>query len=251
MESTYGDRLHRPFSQSVAEFYDAIALARAAGGNVIIPTFALDRAQELLYFLRQGTEDGRLPTTMPVFVDSPMAVAATEIFEHHAESYNGHLAGFFKRGEDPFNFSGLKMIRERADSMAINGVTGGAVIMAGSGMCTGGRVMHHLRHNLWKENATVIFVGYAAAGTLARQIIDGTRSVTIFGEEVPVRARIHTINGFSAHADQNELMDWHRSISGKQATFLVHGERPAMNELATHLQGSRIEMPTLHQVFEL
>jgi metallo-beta-lactamase family protein len=251
MESTYGDRLHRPFSESVAEFYDAIALARAAGGNVIIPTFALDRAQELLYFLRQGTEDGRLPTTMPVFVDSPMAVAATEIFEHHVESYNGHLAGFFKRGEDPFNFSGLKMIRERADSMAINGVTGGAVIMAGSGMCTGGRVMHHLRHNLWKENATVIFVGYAAAGTLARQIIDGTRSVTIFGEEVPVRARIHTINGFSAHADQNELMVWHRSISGKQATFLVHGERPAMKALAAHLPGSRIEMPTLHQVFEL
>ena len=251
MEATYGDRLHRPFPESVAEFYEAIAAAIAAGGNVIIPTFALDRAQELLYFLRQGTQDSRIPSSIPVFVDSPMAVSATEIFKHHPESYNAHLAEFFQRGEDPFHPAGLKMVRERADSMAINAVMGGAVIMAGSGMCTGGRILHHLRHNLGKENASVIFVGYAAAGTLARQIIDGARSVSIFGEDIPVRARIHTINGFSAHADQNELLAWHGGISRKQATFLVHGELPVMAAFARRLQGSRVEIPALHQTFEL
>jgi metallo-beta-lactamase family protein len=251
MESTYGDRLHRPFSETVAEFYEAIASALTAGGNVIIPTFALDRAQEILYFLRQGTEEGRIPISMPVFLDSPMAVSATEIFQHHPESYNEHLADFFKQGKDPFHVAGLKMVRERADSMAINQVQGGAVIMAGSGMCTGGRVLHHLRHNLWKPNASIIFVGYAAAGTLARQIIDGARAVKLFGDEIPVRAKVHTINGFSAHADQNELLEWHSRIAGKQTTFLVHGEAPVMKELARHLQGLRIEIPSLHQVFEL
>jgi metallo-beta-lactamase family protein len=195
MESTYGDRVHRPFPDTVAEFYDAITSTFARGGNVIIPTFALERAQELLYFLRQGVEDGRLPATMPVFLDSPMAVSATEIFEHHPESYNPRLAELFSQGKDPFGLPGLKLVRERADSMAINQVKGGAVIMAGSGMCTGGRIRHHLRHNLWNENASVIFVGYAALGTPARRIIDGAKNIELFGDQIPVRATKNSSRG--------------------------------------------------------
>ena len=250
MESTYGDRLHRPFSESVAEFYEAVVAAIARGGNVLIPTFALDRAQEILYFLRQGVEEGKLPPAMPIFVDSPMAVSATEIYQHHPEAYNAEAAEFFATGKDPFQTPGLRLVRDRADSVRINELKGGAVIMAGSGMCTGGRILHHLRHNIWRENASVIFVGYAAAGTLARRIIDGARQVNLFGDDIPVRARIHTINGFSAHADQKELVEWQRSVAGKQQTFLVHGEPPAMAELAGRLD-QPVTIPTLHQVFDL
>jgi metallo-beta-lactamase family protein len=135
--------------------------------------------------------------------------------------------------------------------MAINRISGGAIIMAGSGMCTGGRVRHHLRHNLWRKESAVIFVGYAAVGTLARRIIDGAERVNLFGEEIPVRAHIHTINGFSAHADQQEFLAWHNQVQGSRCTFLVHGEEPVMARLAAHLAGSKIEMPRLHETFDL
>jgi metallo-beta-lactamase family protein len=251
MESTYGDRIHKPFPFSVAEFYEAITSTFARGGNVLIPTFALERAQELLYFLRQGVEDGHLPRTMPVFVDSPMAVSATEIFEHHPESYNPLLADLFARGKDPFNVPGLELVRERSESMAINKVSGGAIIMAGSGMCTGGRIRHHLRHNLWNANASVIFVGYAAMGTPARRIIDGVKSIELLGDQIPVRARIYTINGFSAHADQNELVAWNARIAEKDITFLVHGDAPVMTKFAHCLSGSKVQIPDMNQSFEL
>ena len=251
MESTYGDRSHKPFPFTLTEFYDAITSTFARGGNVLIPTFALERAQELLYFLRQGVEDGQLPASMPVFVDSPMAVSATEIFQHHPESYNPHLAEFFVRGEDPFAVPGLRLVRERSESMAINKVKGGAVIMAGSGMCTGGRIRHHLRHNLWNANASIIFVGYAALGTPARNIIDGAKSIELFGDSIPVRASIHTINGFSAHADQQELVAWHARIAGKAITFLVHGDALVMTQFERCLSGSRVEIPDLNQSFDL
>ncbi len=251
MESTYGDRSHKPFPFTVAEFYEAITSTFARGGNVLIPTFALERAQELLYFLRQGVEDGLLSRTIPVFVDSPMAVSATEIFRHHPESYNPRLADFFARGEDPFGVPGLKLVRERSESMAINKVSGGAVIMAGSGMCTGGRIRHHMRHNLWNPKSSIIFVGYAALGTPARDIIDGAKSINLFGDQIPVRAGIHTINGFSAHADQQELVAWHRSIAGKTVTFLVHGDAPVMTQFERCLSGSRVEIPDLNQSYDL
>jgi metallo-beta-lactamase family protein len=251
MESTYGDRSHKPFPFTLAEFYEAITSTFNRGGNVVIPTFALERAQELLYFLRQGVDDGLLPRTMPVFVDSPMAVSATEIFEHHPESYNPVLADFFARGKDPFSVPGLKLVRERSESMAINKVSGGAIIMAGSGMCTGGRIRHHLRHNLWNSDASIIFVGYAAPGTPARYIIDGAKNIELFGDHIPVRARIYTINGFSAHADQQELMAWNARIAEKEITFLVHGDGPVMVELEKHLSSPRVEIPDLNQSFEL
>ncbi|HXE28247.1 MAG TPA: MBL fold metallo-hydrolase [Stellaceae bacterium] len=251
MESTYGDRNHRPYRESVEELYAAITATFARGGNVIIPTFALERAQELLYILRQGVETNRLPPTMPVFVDSPMAISATQIFERYPDCYSPAVAELFRQGKDPFALPALHFTRERAESVAINQVKGGAIIMAGSGMATGGRVVHHLRHNLARPEAGVIFVGYAAPGTLARRVIDGAKHVTMFGEQVQVRASIHTVNGFSAHADQTELIAWRRRMSGIETTFIVHGEEPIMRKLADKLGPGRIEIPALHQSYEL
>jgi metallo-beta-lactamase family protein len=250
MESTYGDRLHKPLDQSLVEFNDAVATTIASGGKVLIPTFALDRAQEILYFLRQGIEDNKLPPELPIFVDSPMAVSATEIYRHHPEAYNANCASLMTKGKDPFQSPGLKLVRDRIDSIKLNDFKGGAVIMAGSGMCTGGRILHHLRHHLGKDNTSVIFVGYAAAGTLARRIIDGARHVNVLGDDIKVRARIHTINGFSAHADQKELVDWQHGIGTKERTFVVHGEPKIMTELAPHLD-QPVTIPALHQSFEL
>jgi metallo-beta-lactamase family protein len=154
-------------------------------------------------------------------------------------------------GRDPFQLPGLRFVHDAAESMTLNQVSGGAVIMAGSGMCTGGRVRHHLRHNLWREESSVIFVGFAARGTLARRIIDGAKTVRLWGDEIPVRAAVHTINGFSAHADQQELLDWHHRIAEVGRTFLVHGEAPAMQALAQRLHTGRVELPRLHEAVTL
>ncbi len=251
METTYGDRLHKPLAPSVEELYAAILDTFARGGNVIIPTFALERAQEVLFYLRAGIDGGRLPRSMQVYLDSPMAISATTIFKHHPECYDAETAKLFQEGHDPMGVPGLHFTRETADSMALNHIRGGAVIMAGSGMCTGGRVRHHLKHNLWRAESSVIFVGYAAVGTLARNIIDGAAQVNLFGEQVPVRARVYTINGFSAHADQAELLAWHQQSGGPERTFLVHGEPATMRHFAARLTNTRVEMPTPHQEFEL
>ena len=248
METTYGDRLHRPLDGSVTELYQAITGTFARGGNVIIPTFALERAQEILFYLRQGVETNRLPASMPVFLDSPMAISATDIFRRHPEACT---ASELKGGKDPFAVPGLHLTRERAESIAINQTRGGAVIMAGNGMATGGRVLHHLKHNLARPESGVIFVGYAAKGTLARQIIDGAKRVQVLGEPITVRAGVCTISGFSAHADQAELLAWHAEIKGVQTTFLVHGEGDTMKAFAGKLPPGRIEIPALHQQFEL
>ena len=250
METTYGDRVHKQLRPSVDELYEAIADSFRRGGNVIVPTFALERAQEILYCLREGIEQGRLSRSMQVFLDSPMAISATEVFERHPECYEAEVAREFRQGRDPFHLPGLHFVRETADSMALNNIKSGAVIMAGSGMCTGGRVRHHLKHNLWRDESSVVFVGFAANGTLARRIVDGAKEVSIFGESLPVRARIHTINGFSAHADQAELLAWHKATRSRR-TFLVHGEEKSMSAIAGKLVETRIEMPKLNQSFEL
>jgi metallo-beta-lactamase family protein len=251
METTYGDRLHKPIPASIDELYTAIGDTFGRGGNVVIPTFALERAQELLYFLREGVQAGRLPRSMQVYLDSPMAISATTIFQRHPECYDAETAQLFRTGCDPFALPGLHFTRETQESMAINRIGGGAVIMAGAGMCTGGRVRHHLKHNLWRPESSVVFVGYAAHGTLARAIIDGAQHVQLFGEEIPVRASIHTINGFSAHADQAELLRWHRQIGAPARTFLVHGEHETMRRFATLLSHTQVDMPALHQEFAL
>jgi metallo-beta-lactamase family protein len=251
METTYGDREHRSLEASVAEFYEAVSDALGQGGNVIVPTFALERAQELLYYLREGVHQKRLPADLQVLLDSPMAISATEIFQHHPECYDAEAAKLFRGGRDPFSLPGLHFVREAAESIALSRIRSGALIMAGSGMCTGGRVRHHLKNNLARSNCGVIFVGYAAEGTLARIIIDGAKSVRLFGEEVPVRARIYTINGFSAHAGQSELLTWHARTGKPDVTFLVHGEEKAMRTFAHCLRHTRVEMPMLHQSYDL
>jgi metallo-beta-lactamase family protein len=188
---------------------------------------------------------------MAVFLDSPLAIAATEVFKRHPGCYSDSIGHLFANGLDPFGLPNLHLTREPAQSIAINRISGGAVIIAGSGMCTGGRVRHHLRHNLWRSEASVFFVGFAANGTLVRRIIDGARSVDILGDDVAVRARIYTINGFSAHADQQELIEWHNRVVGTETTFLVHGEETAMTVLASRLRGGRITLPELHQAFPI
>lgn len=250
IETTYGDRLHRSIEASVAELLGAISRALGRGGNVVIPTFALERAQEILYYLRAGIEDGRIPHPLRIFVDSPMAISATELFRAHREALSVAAAADFAAGRDPLAPPSLEFTRDHAASIRINAISGGAVILAGSGMATGGRVLHHLRRELPRTHSAVVFVGFAAAGTPARQIIDGARYVQLHGESVPVRAEIHTINGFSAHADRDELLSWHARVH-PQRTFLVHGEKTAMAAFAARLPTGIIDQPTLGQEFEL
>lgn len=253
MESTYGDRLHKPLEPSIAELRDAVKDTLARGGNVVIPTFALERAQEILYYLREMIEHGELPKRLAVFLDSPMAISATELFRRHPEATSEHIRNLLEAGTDPFDLPELHVTRDTAESMAINQFQSGAVILAGSGMATGGRVLHHLRHNLWREQSSVVFVGYASIGTLARRIIDGQRNVRIFGEDIHVAARIYTIGGFSAHADQKELLDWYQTSGEPAQTFLVHGEDNGRRALASRLkaQGRRVEQPRLHEHFRI
>ncbi|HEY1546086.1 MAG TPA: MBL fold metallo-hydrolase [Xanthobacteraceae bacterium] len=249
IETTYGDRLHKSMDASIEELYSAIAGTLAYGGNVIIPTFALERAQELLFLLNRGIEETRLKPSMQVFLDSPMAISATEVFARHLENLRPEAGRLFREGRDPLVLPELHLTRERAESVALNNVRG-AVIMAGSGMATGGRVRHHLRHNLSRATCTVIFVGFAAKGTLARQIIDGQNPVHILGDQVAVKAKIHTINGFSAHADQAALLKWH-GHTGATRTFLTHGEEGVMQAFASHLGKTQVVMPALNQGFDL
>ncbi|RLA20614.1 MAG: MBL fold metallo-hydrolase [Gammaproteobacteria bacterium] len=251
METTYGDRLHKQLKPSIDELYEIVNETVGRGGNVIIPTFAMERAQEILYFLREGIDQGEIKRFTNVFLDSPMAISATEIFRRHPECYDEETKKIFCEDNDPFGFEGLHFTRETNESMAINQINGGAVIMAGSGMCTGGRIRHHLRHNLWNRANSIVFVGFAARGTLARKIVDGAKVVKIFGEEIHVNASIHTIGGFSAHADQAELLAWHAQTGKPKTTFLVHGENEAMHTFSKHLDNTDVIMPTLHDSFEL
>jgi metallo-beta-lactamase family protein len=250
METTYGDRLHKHFQASVEELYQVVKDTFKRGGNVIIPTFALERAQELLYFIREGLGKGQLPVTPKVYLDSPMAISATKIFEHHPECFNENTKELFRNGIDPFSLPDLHFTRQTTDSIAINEIKAGCIIMAGSGMCTGGRIRHHLKNNIGRKQCSIVFVGYAAKGTLARRIIEGEKTVQIFGDHIPVLAQIHTIGGFSAHADQAELLEWHKNTSAKR-TFLVHGDEDVMKKFASKLGSANVELPKLGDVFQL
>ena len=236
IETTYGNRQHRSLPDSVDELYRAVRETVVRSGNVVIPTFALERAQEVLYYLHHGIREGKIPSNISVFLDSPMAISATEIFRRHPECFDNAFHDELRQG-DPFAMPHLHFTRETSESMAINTIESGAVILAGSGMCTGGRVRHHLKHNLWREKSSIVFVGYAAEGTLARRIIDGAQVVKIFGEEIRVRAQLWTINGFSAHADQTDLLAW-LGTSSRRKVFLVHGEyQSGMQALSEKLDG--------------
>ena len=233
MESTYGNRDHKNETDSLNELAEAIACSYSNGEKVIIPSFAVERTQELLYCLHLLDRDGRLPKDMPVYVDSPLATQATEIFRKYADYFDEEAKGLLKKGEDPLTFPQLHFTRSTEESMKINTSPGPAVVVSASGMANAGRIRHHLRHNLWREGASVVFVGFQAQGTTGRRIVDGAKMIKIFNEEVAVKAHIITINGFSAHAGQSQLMEWlghFRSLSLQ--VFLIHGEYSAQQTLA-------------------
>ncbi|MFT7494439.1 MAG: metallo-beta-lactamase family protein [Alteromonas macleodii] len=246
--------MHKDPETSNAEFIEVIAQTVARGGNVVIPTFAMERAQEILFHLRNGIASKELPGSLAIFLDSPMAISATKIFRRHADGFSPKVRDEMLTGKHPFHPRGLRFTRQIAESTAINRISGGAVIMAGSGMCTGGRVRHHLKHNIWRSDCSVIFVGFAAEGTLARQIVDGAKHIRISGENIQVNAQIHTINGFSAHADQRELLYWASHTGKPKTVFLVHGDYDrGMSDMKDLLvkKGLTIKCPTLHSTFEL
>lgn len=228
MESTYGDRDHRPLDDTIEEFARILQQAGKSGGNVLIPSFAVGRAQEILYLLGRFHHEGRLPQRA-VFLDSPMAIDATEIHHRHMALFNDRdAARLASVGADNLHawLPMLRVSRTPDDSMAINQITGGAIIIAGSGMCNGGRIRHHLKYNLWRSEAHVVIVGFQAAGTTGRALVDGASHIKLFGSEIAVKARVHTLGGFSAHAGQTQLLQW---LDGFRApaprrVYLVHGE---------------------------
>jgi metallo-beta-lactamase family protein len=214
----------------------------------------MERTQEILFHLKNATGSRELPRSLTVFLDSPMAVSATEIFRQHADGFSDEVRDGLLAGKHPFSPPGLRFTRETVDSMAINRIKGGAVIMAGSGMCTGGRVRHHLKHNIWRPECSVVFVGFAAQGTLARQIVDGAKHIRISGEDIQVKADIYTINGFSAHADQRELLYWASKAGKPETIFLVHGDyEKGMSSMQAELakKGLTVQCPTLHSAVDL
>ena len=214
----------------------------------------MERTQEVLFHLKNAIENDDLPKSLAIFLDSPMAISATEIFRRHADGFSPELRDAMRAGKHPFHPRGLRFTRQVAESTAINRIRGGAVIMAGSGMCTGGRVRHHIKHNIWRPECSIVFVGFAAEGTLARQIVDGAKRIRISGEEIEVKAEIYTINGFSAHADQRELLYWVSRTGKPKTVFLVHGDYDrGMSDMKAELEkkGLTVECPTLHSAVEL
>ncbi|UCF09844.1 MAG: MBL fold metallo-hydrolase [Candidatus Bipolaricaulota bacterium] len=231
-ESTYGDRNHRTVEASVDEFGAIVEEALRRGGNVVIPTFALERAQDVLFHLGELIARGVVQRA-PVFLDSPLAINITRLYRRHHEILDPLLRARFDAGDDPFHFDGVEFTRTARESQEINDLRG-VIILAGSGMCQGGRVMHHLRHNLGRPESAVVIVGYQARGTRGRRLVDGAEAVRIHGRDLAVRASIHTVGGFSAHADQNGLLGWLAPCRGKRA-LLVHGEDEALEALSERL----------------
>jgi len=254
MESTYGDRQHEHAEGRVERLAQAIRTTFEAGGNVVIPAFAVGRTQELLYELDRLIVAQRIPPPV-VFVDSPMAVSATAIFRAHPECYDAEAVALLRAGEDPLDFVGLHLVRSVAGSQAINHVRGSCIIIAASGMCTAGRIKHHLVHNLSRPECTILFIGFQAQGTLGRHLVEGQNPVRIHGQPREVRARIESIQGFSAHADQAGLIDWLGHLrTPPRRLFLTHGEERALEALHQKIRatlGWESHAPTYGEEVEL
>jgi metallo-beta-lactamase family protein len=246
MESTYGDRDHEDPSDIDSMLEDVVNSTCKRGGNICIPSFAIGRTQEVLYRLNELLVEQRIPHCR-VFIDSPMAVKVTEVFKHHRELFDKEMMDFINDGQSPFRFPELKMVTTVADSKAINSVKKGALIIAGSGMCTGGRIKHHLANNIDRKESTVLFVGYQAVGTLGRHIVEGASEVRLFGKKYPVKARVVQINGFSAHADRGELMRWVSGLApDPKHVFVTHGEPESARAFAARLKqekGWKVSVP--------
>ncbi len=236
LESTYGDRDHKPLESTLVELKETLVEAAATAGNVIIPAFAVGRTQDLIYWLGRLQRQGNLPQNK-IFLDSPMAISASKIYAEHSHLFNSDDPEFIKAAPKGWQhwLEGLVYSETAEQSMAINRIAGGAIIIAGSGMCNGGRIRHHLKYNLWRRNAHVIITGYQVEGTLGRILVEGKRKfLKILGSEVNVAAKIHTLGALSAHADQSQLLSWASHFTQpKPRLFLVHGEKSAALSLQT------------------
>ncbi len=235
MESTYGDRLHEGVDDIRQTLAGIVNVTVKQGGNILIPSFAIERSQEVLYHLAQLRREKKIPR-LTVFLDSPMAVKVTEIFRQHPERYDADMRDLMIHGDSPFSFAGLKFSRTRDDSKAINQIRGSSIIIAGSGMCTGGRIKHHLVHNIHRPECAILFVGYQASGTLGRLIVDGRKEVRILGQEHRVRARVAQVHGFSGHADRDELVRWIKGLpAAPKHVFVTHGGANVSAKFARYL----------------
>lgn len=252
IESTYGNRLHKSNLETREEFREVMKIALKGKSKVLIPTFAVDRAQRILYELTLMQRDGLFANGSPIFFDSPMGVKATEIYKDHLSLMSAEIQEHLRQDLDPFSPSGLKYIESVEDSQAINEVKS-AIVMAGSGMCNGGRIVHHLKHNLWKSDTHIVFVGYQAQGTLGRRLVEGDRTVKVAGEEVEVKATLHTINGFSAHADRDDLLAWASNFRNGPLFVVTHGEPVSAEALseAIRSQGQSAVVPVIGQEIEI
>jgi len=232
MESTYGDRLHRPFAETIEELENVFHSARAGRGNILIPAFTVGRTQDLLYLMAENFDRWQLQDWQ-IFLDSPMGIEATSTYAEYRHLYGTRLFG---PDAHLLNLPNFHATRSTEESMAINNVDSGAIIIAGSGMCSGGRIHHHLKNNISRPECHLVIVGFQAHGTLGRRIVDGADEVKLWGIRHPVRIQLHTVGGLSAHADQSDLVDWYGAFENKPPLYLVHGEPNAQQALATKIQ---------------
>jgi metallo-beta-lactamase family protein len=247
MESTYGDRLHRPFAETMVELREVFESARASRGNILIPAFTVGRTQDLLYLMAENFEEWGL-SDWQIFLDSPMGIDATRVYGEYRHLYGARLFGPESSLPDLDNFH---MTHTTEESMMINGIEAGAIIIAGSGMLSGGRIHHHLKNNIWKPGCHLVIAGYQAVGTLGRRIVDGVEEIRLWGDTYPVRAQVHTIGGLSAHADRDDLVDWYSAFEGRPPVYLVHGEERAQTALAATLRAqldATVNIPKLGDV---
>ena len=241
MESTYGDRLHNKNLSQTEIFLDIALETLRKDGNVIIPSFAVGRTQEIIYDinknLSQFGDKYKELLKYPVFIDSPLAINATEVYRQNLDLYDEEARKYIENGDNPLDFPNLHFSRTAEESRALNEIKGGCIIISASGMCEAGRIKHHLKHNLWREECTILFVGYQAEGTLGRKLLDGAGKAYIFGEEISVNARIEMIDGYSGHADYLELLEWMGKLQAiPKRVFLVHGEEGAINAFSERIR---------------
>lgn len=246
IESTYGDRVHEEITDVEKTMGEVINETIKAGGNIIVPSFALERSQEMLYYINELRLKNKIPE-FKVFLDSPMASRITKVFQNHPELYDKEMTELIKRHKSPFDLPGLQMAGTANESKAINEIRETIMVIAGSGMCTGGRVKHHLVNNISQSNNTIMFVGYQAVGTLGRSIVDGIKKVRILGIKRSIKAKIVRIQGFSAHADRNELLDWLKELDAPpRGVFVIHGETKSaksFGQFAKEQTGWNISVP--------
>ena len=231
LESTYGNRLHKSREETVEELLKIIQDAIHDQAKVVIPAFAVERTQDIIYIIGQLVRKGSIPM-IPVYIDSPLAISATEIFKRNSDCFDQETKNILLRGENPFELPGIIYTQTTEESKAINEDPRPGIIISASGMCDTGRIKHHLKHHLWREASHIVFVGYQGEGTIGRRIVDGAKSVRLFGEEIAVKAHIHTLGGFSAHADQKGLLDWLSHLKNPELeVFVNHGEEKTSMEL--------------------